>query len=347
MSGIAFEDFAPGAVFTFPGARVPRDDIVAFAREYDPQAFHVDEEAAKATFFGTLVASGWHVCGLMMRAVVDGPLRNSTSMGAPGVEEVRWLKPVRPGDSLSLRQTVLETKASRSRPEMGLVHLRTEMLNQDGEPVLEQRNWAMFGRRGARITPFASDRPPPAPGAPVAEPPFAGAKLPPQGPPDAQALPYFEDVQTGTVSELGSYGFCEADIVGFAERFDPQPFHVDVAAARRSHFGELCASGWQTGAIWMKLMVAHRQRRLAAARAAGANPAQLGPSPGFKDLRWSKPVYVGDVITCRAVVEHKRETASRPDWGLVFTRNSGTNQHGEEVISFHGCAFWQRRPSGS
>jgi acyl dehydratase len=343
MPRIAFEDFAAGAVFDYAGPRVTRDDIVAFARAFDPQPFHVDEDEAKGTFFGTLVGSGWHACGLMMRTIAEAVLLDSTSMGAPGVEETRWLTPLRPGDSLRVRQTVLETKTSRSRPEMGLVHLRTELLNQDDAAILEQTNWSMFGRRGWQIAPFESDRPRLSPGAPLAEPEIAGPQFPLPLKPDAKAAPYFDDLEIGRVAELGSYGFAADDVVAFARAFDPQPFHVDVEAARRSHFGELCASGWHTGAVWMKMMVHHRQAVMEAARAAGGVPAQLGPSPGFKNLRWSKPVYVGDTITYRSVVAHKRPTASRPDWGLVFSRNSGTNQFGEEVISFDGCAFWERK----
>jgi acyl dehydratase len=297
MPPIAFEDFSAGAVFDYAGPHVTRDDIVAFAREFDPQPFHVDEQAAKSTFFGTLVGSGWHACALMMRTIADAVLLDSTSMGAPGIEETRWLTPLRPGDSLRVRQTVMETKASRSRPEMGLVHMRTELLNQHGKAILEQTNWSMFGRRGVAIAPFETDRPRPSPSAPLATPPVAGAQFPPPLKPDAKAAPYFDDVEIGTVAELGSYGFAADDVTAFARRFDPQPFHVDVEAARRSHFGELCASGWHTGAVWMKMMVRHRQ------------------------------------------------AASRPDWGLVFSRNSGTNQFGDEVISFDGCAFWQRKPA--
>jgi len=343
MPRIAFEDFATGAVFASAGPTVSRDDIVAYAREYDPQPFHTDEEAARKGFFGTLVGSGWHACALMMRIIADAVLLDSTSMGAPGIEETRWLTPLRPGDTLRVRQAILETKVSRSRPEMGLVHMRTELLNQDDAAILEQTNWSMFGRRGAEIAPFETERPCPAPGAPLPAPEIAGPTYPPRLPADANAAPYFENLEIGATSELGSYGFAAEDTVAFARRFDPQPFHVDVEAARRSHFGELCASGWHTAAVWMKMIVQHRKRVIDAVRAAGGTPAQLGPSPGFKNLRWSKPVYVGDTISYRSVVADKRPTASRPEWGLVFFRNSGTNQRGEEVFSFDGCAFWQRK----
>jgi acyl dehydratase len=149
MPRLFFEDFTPGSVATVSGPTVTKDDILAFAREFDPQPFHIDEEAAKASFVGGLIASGWHTCALTMRMVADGFLQNTSGMGAPGIEEVKWQTSVRPGDTLSLRRTVLETRESRSRPEMGLVRILSEVLNQAGEIVMTQVNWTMFGRRHA------------------------------------------------------------------------------------------------------------------------------------------------------------------------------------------------------
>ncbi len=116
---------------------------------------------------------------------------------------------------------------------------------------------------------------------------------------------------------------------------------MDEAAARASLFGRLAASGWHTAAVWMAAMVAHRKRQIAATN---GRPARLGPSPGFRNLRWSKPVLAGDRITYVSEIADKRPSASRPDWGLFFHRNTGVNQHGEEVFSFDGCVFVERRP---
>jgi acyl dehydratase len=143
-----FEDFKPGTADVPGSIVVTADEIVAFAREFDAQPFHTDEEAAKESFAGGLIASGWQSCGFLMRLVADGFLNDSSSMGAPGIEELRWLRPVRPGDTLHARRTVLESKGSRSRPEMGLVKFHYELLNQNGDVVLSQLNWAMLGRRG-------------------------------------------------------------------------------------------------------------------------------------------------------------------------------------------------------
>ena len=131
-----FEDFRPGDVQETGKVTVSRDAVVAFAREFDPQPFHIDEEAAQRSPYGGLIASGWHTAALCMRLVVDllGP--GSGSLGSPGVDELRWLKPVRPGDELSVRVEVMEAIPSRSKPDRGLVKLRYIMRNQKGEDVM-------------------------------------------------------------------------------------------------------------------------------------------------------------------------------------------------------------------
>lgn len=154
---------------------------------------------------------------------------------------------------------------------------------------------------------------------------------------------YFEDIVIGETVELGSHLFTREDILSFATRFDPQRFHVDEEAAKDSLFGGLCASGWHTACVWMRLMAAHRARTAAAIAEAGRRPAQHGPSPGIRELKWLKPVYPGDVIAYRSTPEEKRGLRSRPGWGLVVTRNEGMNQKGEMVISFLGQLFVERR----
>jgi len=147
MSRIYFEDFIPGTTETYGPRTVTREEILAFATEFDPQPMHIDEEAAKKTMLGGLSASGWHTCALMMRILCDGLISRSSSMGAPGVDEVKWLKPVRPGDSLSARVTVLDKREPKSRPDMGFVQMRCDLLNQHGEIVLEATYPGMFAKR--------------------------------------------------------------------------------------------------------------------------------------------------------------------------------------------------------
>jgi acyl dehydratase len=154
---------------------------------------------------------------------------------------------------------------------------------------------------------------------------------------------FFEEVVIGEVHELGSHTFTADDIKRFASAFDPQPFHLDEAAAERSPYGGLIASGWHTTAVWMRLNVRNRQRLSRERQAAGLPLARLGPSPGFDDLKWLKPVFAGDTVTYRTEVIECRPSRSRRGWGVVSIRNTGRNQHGEEVVSFIGHVFVERR----
>ena len=145
----AFEDFPVGTVREFGGKTVSRAEVLAFAAAFDPQAFHLDDEAAKTSVFGGLSASGWHTCAMVMRMMCDNYLLDSTSQGSPGIDKLRWLKPVRPGDTLRVRMTILEARASAKRPQIGLVRSEWVVFNQGDEQVLAMEGWGMFGRRVA------------------------------------------------------------------------------------------------------------------------------------------------------------------------------------------------------
>lgn len=125
------EDYVEGAVHEFGPVTITEDEIVRFGREFDPQLFHTDPNGSKETVYGGLIASGWHTCGLFMRLFVEHYLAGPASLGSPGVDELRWLKPVRPGDALILRITVHKVKPSRSKPDRGVLFSFCEMLNQD------------------------------------------------------------------------------------------------------------------------------------------------------------------------------------------------------------------------
>ncbi len=156
---------------------------------------------------------------------------------------------------------------------------------------------------------------------------------------------YFEDIKVSERRELGSHTFNAGEIIAFARKFDPQPFHIDEAAAARSHFGKLCASGWHTSALCMRHIVDANQREDEARRARGEPVANSGPSPGVRDVQWIKPVYVGDTISFASEIVEVR-ASSRAGLGLVVTRSTGTNQHGELVYSVQGAVFVERRPGG-
>jgi acyl dehydratase len=149
MPGHTFEDFEPDQVFELGSHTVTEEEIVAFARQFDPQPFHVDAAAAAESVFGGLIASGWHTGAMWMRLYVDSMLGDSDARGSPGVEELRWLAPVRPGDTLSGRLIVLETMPSATRPDPGTIRIRGEMVNQDGVTVMSMTSRGHFGRRAA------------------------------------------------------------------------------------------------------------------------------------------------------------------------------------------------------
>jgi len=160
-------------------------------------------------------------------------------------------------------------------------------------------------------------------------------------------MAFFEDIEIGAQRAFGSFTFTPEDIKRFASQFDPQPFHLDEEAGRNSLFGGLAASGWHVAAVCMKLLVADGKRQAAEAAARGETVAIWGPSPGFRELRWIRPVLSGDTISFTSQVETKRTSEKRPEWGILQARNTGTNQRGEVVFSFLATAFVPRRTLGS
>jgi acyl dehydratase len=151
---------------------------------------------------------------------------------------------------------------------------------------------------------------------------------------------YWEDIEIGARRELGTYTFTQDEIIAFAKKYDPQIFHIDPEAAKESVFGGLIASGWHTVAVWMKLAIAGRAQEKQEDRGV----LRAGVSPGFQDLRWLKPVRPGMTLTYSSEVTAKVESRSRPEWGLVMSRNEARDESGALVMAFTGKGFVQRRP---
>lgn len=147
MPEIYLDDLVPGQVHALGRHTVGADEIVAFAASWDPQPFHLDAQAAAESIYGGLIASGWHTCCIFMRLFADGLLNRAAALGSPGIDELRWLKPVRPGDTLAGSVEVLEVRPSRSRPDRGIARLRSVVRNQAGDEVLSFVAAVMFARR--------------------------------------------------------------------------------------------------------------------------------------------------------------------------------------------------------
>jgi acyl dehydratase len=152
-----WEDMLPGSVRDLGTITPTREEIIAFASQFDPQPFHLDDEAAKASVFGSLCASGWHTCAMAMRLMVTNFLHESSSLGSPGLENLQWKKPVLPNDTLRLQHKILASRPMQSKPDVGLVRTQWEMHNQHGDLVLHMEGWGMFRRRHPAQEAAASD----------------------------------------------------------------------------------------------------------------------------------------------------------------------------------------------
>lgn len=148
---LTFEDFPPGHFGTFGPRHVTREEIIAFASEYDPQPMHLDEAAAKASMLNGLAGSGWHLCSIVMRMMFDGYINRTASLGSPGVDELRWLAPFRPGDDLTLDVDVVAARVSRSRPDTGIVTFRCRVKNGNGQPLADMVSPIMVRRRADAV----------------------------------------------------------------------------------------------------------------------------------------------------------------------------------------------------
>jgi len=320
-----WEDFAAGASVEFGETHVTAADIVAFAKEFDPQPAHLGEASA-----GELFASDWHTCAMLMRMMCDDFLCRAAGAGAPGVEHVMWFSTVRPGDVLRVTRTPLETRASKSRPRIGIVRMLLDVFNQRGEKVLSWLPVQLYDRRDPSAAP-----PPPE----VFQ--LHNPETPPRPPPDlaherTDAGPGgFDDIPVGKETTLGSHTFSKENMLGFATRFNPQYFHADEAAATASLYGGLIASGWHTAAVWNRLFVTHRHERATTVRSAPgrSHGARFGPSTTVLDMKWPNPVRPGDTIGYRTRIVEKSEPDAFPAWGLVTSVNEGINQRNEMVLS--------------
>jgi acyl dehydratase len=145
-----WEDFPAGEIVNMGSHTFTEAEIIAFAKQFDPQPFHVDPDAAKQSFYKGLIASGWHTCSVAMRLMVDKYVGRSASLGSPGLDNIRWLAPVRAGDTITYQRTTTAVRPSESKPGIGLVHSRWEATNQHGERVMTMEGWGMFRRRPAQ-----------------------------------------------------------------------------------------------------------------------------------------------------------------------------------------------------
>jgi len=329
-----WEDFTAGQSVDFGETRVTAEAIVAFAREFDPAPEHLGAANGGAK----LTAGDWHCCAMLMRMMCDDYLMEAAGAGAPGVEHVKWFGDVRPGDVLTARRTPLETRASKSRPRVGIVRMYQEVFNQRGELVMSWLPIQLYERSDP-----AAPLPPPA-SVPEPDSMKTGMRMPPDLRPGEGGGPIgaYEDIEIGTAADLGSHLFSKEEMLSYANRFNPQYFHADETAAKASIYGGLIASGWHTGATWNRHVVTHRLKLADTISKSGSRPAGIGPSIAILDMKWSGPVRPGDTLAFRSTVTDRSESTDFPQWGIVTSFDEGINQRGETVFSLNH-RYWVER----
>jgi acyl dehydratase len=328
-----WEDFLPGQSFALGEWRLSAEEIIGFAKVYDPQVAHVDPEAAKTTFLGGLAASGWHSCGLLMRLLHDGLLSGSAYLGMPRIDAIRWQAPLRPGQTVTGRAKCLEKRPIADRPGWGVCEFQVEAADGAGRSVAWWRSHLVFARRPRRG--LEED------GAAMPWPAFleAGRRALPSRAGGAHMLKFFDEIQPGDAIAIGSYAFTAWEIAAFAEAFDPKPqplgfaMPADATSCAASS-GSGCASIWHIAAAWMRCIADYYHAESARLGAMGRAIPRLGPSPGVLHARWHSPVRAGEVITFRSWAERKLDLPGRAGWGLLLAGAEGVNEKGETCVSF-------------
>jgi acyl dehydratase len=310
----------------FGPRKIEKADILAFAAAFDPQPAHLDEAAALETPLRGLAASGWHTCAVVAHAVEDALGRIPGYAGMTGLDELRWLRPVRPEDEL-LGEVVLGPATACTCGGFDRRPALIEARNAWGRTVVRWSCQVLLDRCRTGMPAFRCD---------------LGAARPPKakGRPGEHFIKYFEDVRCGDEIALGSYLF-SPESVGIFERM-AEPRGTAAGRAGAGH-DPMHVPGWNVVAGWMSLIVAYYERRAAQLAGAGLPVPKLGPATGLRWLRWLRPVSLGERISFRGWVEHKVNAAGAGQWGLLVAGAEGHNEAGEPVVSFYPQFLLERR----
>lgn len=327
----AWHGVQDGEVLEFGRIRMSQDEIVAFAKVYDPQPVHIDDDAARKTLLGGLVASGWHTCTVIMELLQTAMASRVPEMAVAGAEEIVWMKPVRPGDTL--QGFVTWTTSPPCTCGTVARKAKVEVHNQAGAVVMRwsldctfpvgpsnhdaaSQSCTLRRGRAARVTRH----------------------------PRSNAIRYFDEVMPGDEIELGDYTFADEDVAAFQSRYCPrsdteQSGNLD---ARPPGTSRQVVPPWQITAAWMQCMVRYYERESARLADLGRTAPLLGPAAGVRHLRWHAPIMSGETITFRGWAERKLEIASQPKWGLLVVGAEGVNMAGDTVVSFYPQMLLER-----
>lgn len=324
-----WEDLEEGETVQLGTATLSREEIVAFASEFDPQPFHLDDAAARATLLGGQAASGWHTCIVANRLVEAALADHGLALTTSVADDIRWRKPVRPGDAISGRVVIGAKAPCACRGDRGTCRVFVSIVNQHGEVVatwhfdclVTRRFPATIAvgdacqRRVARMTRVSRVR-------------------------GDHAIKFFDDVNVGDEIDLGSYCFSSERVAGFDDRYGHAQCMAWDAHRPDNHVNE-----WHVVSAWMHCIVRYYRLHSEQLRRRGGVFPLLGPAAGVKHLRWQAPVRSGEVISYSTWAERKLEIASRDDWGLLVAGAEGVNASGERVVTFYPQMLLQRSAS--
>ena len=305
-----------------------RDDIIAFASEFDAQPFHLDDSAAETTLLGGLAASGWHTCVTVMGLLRRELDRRALALEPAGAEDIVWLKPVRPDDALTATLVWGARSCGACGDHMGAFPASIEAVNQHGDTVMRWRMDCLVGVAGKAASAMSSRD---------GECPMRKAR-PARAPrrPDDHGIKFFEHVAPGDEIDLGQYEFTEERIRRFCDSYD------GVSTASGKSAGPPTAAPWHVAAAWMHCIVRYYDRHGREMASEGQPVPLLGPAAGVKHMRWHRPVRAGETITFRAWAERKIEIASHDDWGLLVVGAEGIDAGGRAVVSFYPQMLLER-----
>lgn len=326
--------FAKGEFCRLGRIEFTAEAIKEFAAAYDPQPQHLDECAAEATPLQGLAASGWQTCAVLMRQVEQQFGLASVHLRISGVDEIRWLKPVRPGDILETGIRWESECLCLGCRDTGGRAIAIEAVNQSHVPVLRLNGYATLARDGASPADVQSR---------CSKRPVRTSRV--RRRPGGRLVRYFEDVELGDEIALGSYDFTPGALGAYARI-------IDGASGGRNHskdtMGELRhpgVSGWHVVAAWMRLIVDHYDAEADWLARRDRPAPRLGPAAGARSLSWCKPVRAGDRITFSSWAEHKVKIGTSREWGLLVAGAEGRNQNGEVVVSLYPQFLLQKKPA--
>lgn len=320
---LAWEDLEVGRTFPLQDMTLSRRETIAFATSYDPQPFHIDEEAARATLLGGLAASGWHSCAVLWRRVQHDFLVRCLHRGRPVVSDVRWLAPVRPDGKLRLRAVITDRRPCARSDRIGMTSIRYDALSDTDGLVMNLKAQHLFQRRDEGVAAHVAQT-----REECARRSFAGMRRRVDG------IRYFEDVEPGDEIDLGVYAFTPQNIREFA-------ILTGSGAAETARHSAM-VSAWHLTAAWMQRIVAYYTVQSARLKLAGNPVPLLGPASGIKHLRWHRPVRAGEVVRFLSWAERKIDLPSRMGWGLLVCGAEGFDRQGRRILSFNPQLLLER-----